>query len=165
MNDHRGAVGAPDRADAGAKERAAAAGPADHVDAWVTRRAELDRRIQELHARNGQLADLLGGARDGDRAQAGSSPAQVERAEALAALAADRADEASRRAGAMRLHAAEAHERAARRREVLAESGVPDAAEQRDRARRHRQQAAADRAAAEEIERSLRMPAPAAGED
>lgn len=128
-------------------------GPMERIDAArdaaVRRRAELDRRIHELHERNRQLTtSLIDGPAD---THGGSSPEQVRRAEELARLAGDRAAEAARRAAAMYLHAATAHERAARMYTMLAEAGTANAGEHRERAREHLRLAAADRASAEAI--------------
>lgn len=115
--------------------------------AAARRRRELDQRIEELHARNAQLAaTLLDGA--ASETHAGSSLTQVTRAEELARLAGQRAIEATRRAAAMYLNSATAHERASRMHILLAENGAEDAGQHRQRAREHLQLAAQDRATA-----------------
>ena len=73
----------------------------------------------------------------------------MARAEELARLASQRAVEATRRAAAMYLNSATAHERAARMHTLLADNGSQDAAGHRQRAREHLQLAAADRAVAQ----------------
>ena len=78
----------------------------------------------------------------------GSTPDQVAKARALARIANVRAFEAMKRTATMRLHAASAHDRAARLHELLAEAGQGDIEEHRERAAWHRQQAGEDRAAA-----------------
>lgn len=84
----------------------------------------------------------------------GSTLSQVAKAEALVRLANMRALEATRRTALMRIHAATAHDRAARLHELLADTGQGDVREHRKRATEHWQQAREDRAAAERIFRS-----------
>ncbi|MBO0777191.1 MAG: hypothetical protein J2P34_12850 [Actinobacteria bacterium] len=117
--------------------------------ATARRREELDRRLQELHQRNHELATMLMGRRT-DHGP-GSSPEDVRRAEELARLASHRAIEAGERAGAMYLHSAQAHERAARMHAMLADTGSADAGRHRERAEEHLRLAAQDRASASEL--------------
>jgi hypothetical protein len=117
-------------------------------EAAARRRAELDRRIRELHERNHELATLLMGTGSG---RGGSSPEQVRRAEELAKLASGRAADAARRAAAMYAHSATAHERAARMHLLLAEAGTGDVSAHKERARLHMRRAAEDRASAEAL--------------
>ena len=111
------------------------------------RRRELDQRIEELHERNARLAAVLVDA-PAPAGHTGSSQAQVSRAEELARLAGQRAIEATRRAAAMYLNSATAHERASRMHTLLAENGASDPEQHRQRAREHLQLASQDRATA-----------------
>ena len=130
--------------------------------AAARRRRELDQRIEELHARNAQLAATL---LDGPASEthAGSSLAQVTRAEELARLAGQRAIEATRRAAAMYLNSATAHERASRMHTLLAENGATDAGQHRQRAREHLELAAQDRATAQAMTGGRQAGAPGHG--
>jgi len=94
----------------------------------------------------------------------GSTPNQVAKAEALARMANLRALEATRRTALMRLHAASAHDRAARLHELLADTGQRDVQEHRERAAAHRRMAREDRAAAERIFRSHHLEQPEPGD-
>lgn len=127
-------------------------------EAAARRRAELDRRLQELHARNSELTSLLmsGGT---NRGQLGSSAAQLRRAEELAGQARAHAIEAASRTAEMYSHSADAHERAARLHSLLAETGpAADAAGHRQREQDHLRLAAADRAAAAAVADAHRSP-------
>ncbi len=127
---------------------------------WAERRTELDERIRHLHERNAELAGT--GIGDSGERAVGSTPDQVARAEQLARVANQRALEASRRAAMMRLHAASAHERAARLHDLLADAGAEsDPGRHREKAAVHRRQAREDRAAADTIFRSHRVDDPA----
>ena len=117
-------------------------------EAAARRRVELDQRIEELHARNAELTAILV-ERPAVRSHAGSSQDQVARADELARLAAQRAIEATRRAAAMYLNSATAHERAARMHTLLADNGASDAERHRRRAQEHLQLASQDRATAQ----------------
>jgi hypothetical protein len=128
------------------------------------RNAELERRIRDLHRRNAQLSVALGAADHGPRAM-GSTPDQVARAEQLARLANQRALEASQRAALMMLHAASAHDRAARLHQILADAGqVLAAGDHREKAALHRRLADEDRAAAAVLFGSRRVSPPRAGD-
>jgi hypothetical protein len=81
----------------------------------------------------------------------GSTLSQVAKAEALARVANMRALEATRRTALMCVHAATAHDRAARLHELLADTGQGDVREHRERGAVHRRLAREDRAAAERI--------------
>jgi hypothetical protein len=65
-----------------------------------------------------------------------------------------RALEALQRMALMRVHAASAHDRAARLHELLADAGHGDVSDHREKAATHRRQAREDRAAADRIFRS-----------
>lgn len=78
----------------------------------------------------------------------GSTPDQAAKAKALAKMANMRAVEAMKRTAALRLHAARAHDRAARLHELLADAGQGDVQEHRERAAAHRQEALEDRVGA-----------------
>ncbi len=120
---------------------------------WSERRAELDERIRYLHERNAERVGT--GISDSEERVVGSTPDQVARAEHMARAANRRALEASRRAAITRLHAASAHERAARLHDLLAGAGAESDPEQhREKAAVHRSQAGEDRAAADAIFRS-----------
>ena len=125
----------------------------ESLTGWTRRSAELDARIRDLHERNAQLSAGSGVGLEAGRT-AGSTPAQVAKARALAGMASTRALEAIRRTAMMRLNAASAHDRAARLHDMLADAGRGDVAQHRERAALHRQQAGEDRAAADRIFRS-----------
>jgi hypothetical protein len=133
------------------------------VPSWESRQAGLEARIRDLHERNAQLTAGFGAPHDEGRGAVGSTPEQVARAESLARAANQRALEASRRAAMMRLHAASAHERAARLHELLAGAGGDGTEQHRQQASVHRQGASDDRAAADAIFRSLRIEPPGGG--
>jgi len=94
----------------------------------------------------------------------GSTLSQVAKAEALARMANVRALEATHRTALMRIHAASAHDRAARLHELLSDAGQGDVREHWERAAVHRQQAREDRAAAEGIFRSHHVEPPEPGD-
>jgi hypothetical protein len=130
-------------------------------EAAARRRAELGRRIRELHERNHELTSLLMGTEAG---RGGSSPEQVRRAEELARLASGRAAEAASRAAAMYAHSATAHERAARMHLLLADAGTEDAGAHRELAQQHLQRAAEDRASAAALATGGHPDEPGAGQ-
>jgi hypothetical protein len=111
-------------------------------------------RIRDLHERNAQLTVGFGPPDLAERRAVGSTPDQAAKARALARTATLRALEALQRMATMRMHAAGAHDRAARLHDLLAEAGHGDVADHRDRAATHRRQAREDRAAADRIFRS-----------
>jgi hypothetical protein len=74
-------------------------------------------------------------------------------------MASLRAEEALRRTATMRLHAASAHDRAARLHELLADANSGDVQDHQDKAATHRRLADEDRAAADAIFQSI-QPAP-----
>jgi regulator of sirC expression with transglutaminase-like and TPR domain len=113
------------------------------------RSAELDARIRDLHERNAQLSAGFGPPGPEERRAAGSTPEHVAKARAAAKMADMRALESLQRTVTMRLHAASAHDRAARLHEVLADADSGDIQEHRDRAATHRRLAGEDRAAAD----------------
>jgi hypothetical protein len=117
-----------------------------------TRRAEVDDRIRELHARNEELARQLGTQGEPEPTTPGARLAQARQAEAFAQLSHARAVAACHRAAVMRLRAASAHEHAAQGYESFATAagGKADSAVQ-DKADQHRRQAAVDRAAAADL--------------
>ena len=123
----------------------------ERVTSWARRSVELDARIRGLHERNAQLSASPSPPDLESRKAIGSSATQVAKAEALAKMANLRALEATRRTALMRLHAASAHDRAARLHELLADTGQGDVQEHRERAAEHRQLAREDRVAAERI--------------
>jgi len=125
---------------------------------------ELGARIRDLHERNAQLSASPGPPDLEDRRAVGSTPSQVAKAEALAKIANMRALEATRRTALMRLHAASAHDRAARLHELLADAGQGDVLEHRERAAVHRQMAREDRVAADRIFRSHPLEPPEPGD-
>ena len=116
--------------------------------AAARRRVELDQRIEELHSRNAELTAILV-QRPAGQGRAGSSQDQVARADELARIANRRAIEATRRAAAMYLNSATAHERAARMHTLLADNGAGDADQHRHRAQEHLQLASQDRTTAQ----------------
>ena len=136
----------------------------ERVSGWTRRSVELDARIRELHERNAQLSASPGPPDLESRKAVGSTTSQVAKAEALARMANLRALEATRRTALMRLHAASAHDRAARLHELLADTGQSDVQDHRERAAVHRQQAREDRAAAERIFRSHSAEPPEPGD-
>jgi len=134
------------------------------VSSWARRSVELEARIRDLHERNAQLlASPAAPDLEGRRAL-GSTLSQVAKAEALARLANMRALEATRRTALMRIHAASAHDRAARLHELLADTGQGDVPEHRERAAVHRRLAREDRAAAERIFQSYHAEPPEPGD-
>jgi hypothetical protein len=136
----------------------------ERVSSWTRRSVELDARIRDLHARNTQLSANPGPPDLESRKAVGSTTSQVAKAEALAKLANLRAVEATRRTALMRVHAASAHDRAARLHELLADTGHGEVQMHRERAAAHRQQAREDRAAAERIFRSHHADPPDRGD-
>lgn len=136
--------------------------PSGGASSWAARNTELEERIRDLHERNAQLLTALSAAAHEQRA-VGSTPEQVARAEQLARAANQRALEASQRAAMMRLHAASAHDRAARLHALLADAGqAPDAEEHREKAALHQRLAGEDRATADAIFHSHRAHPPKA---
>ena len=123
----------------------------ERSSSWTRRSVELGARIRDLHERNAQLSANPGPPDLESRKAMGSTPSQVAKAEALARMANLRALEATRRTALMRLHAASAHDRAARLHELLADTGQGEVQDHRERAAAHRQLAREDRAAAERI--------------
>ena len=136
----------------------------ERVSSWARRSVELDARIRDLHERNTQLSAHPGPPDLESRKAVGSTTSQVAKAEALARMANLRALEATRRTALMRLHAASAHDRAARLHELLADTGHSNVQEHRERAAAHRQLAREDRAAAERIFRSHHADPPERGD-
>jgi hypothetical protein len=134
-----------------------------HVTSWTRRSVELDARIRDLHERNAQLSVGFGPPDLEDRRATGSTPDHVAKARAAAKMAALRALEALQRTATMRLHAADAHDRAAVLHEMLADANSGDVQEHRDRATTHRRLAGEDRAAAETIFRSQHVQPPEPG--
>ena len=126
----------------------------ERVSSWAQRSDELDARIRDLHERNAQLSAGFGPPDLTDRRAVGSTPDQAAKARALARTASLRALESVQRMAIMHVHAASAHDRAARLHELLAEASHGDIAEHRERAAVHRRQAREDRAAADRIFRS-----------
>ena len=108
-------------------------------------------RIHDLHERNAQLWAGSGRSDLAEYRAVGSTPDQAAKARALVGTASVRALQALRRMARMRIHAASAHDRAARLHELLAEAGRGDVVEHRERAALHRQGAREDRAAADRI--------------
>jgi hypothetical protein len=135
----------------------------ERVSSWTRRSVELGARIRELHERNAELSANPGPADLESNRAMGSTTSQVAKAEALARMANLRALEATRRTALMRLHAASAHDRAARLHELLADTGRTDVQEHRERAAAHRELAREDRTAAERIFRSHRAEPPEPG--
>jgi len=136
----------------------------ERVTTWTRRSVELGARIRDLHERNAELSAIPRPPDLESRKAVGSTPSQVAKAEALAKMANLRALEATRRTALMRLHAASAHDRAARLHELLADTGHSDGQEHRERAAVHRRQAREDRAAAERIFRSHHADPPEPGD-
>lgn len=130
---------------------------------WTRRSAEVDQRLRDLHERNAQLLAGSGPPDLEERRAAGSTPEQVAKARAAAKMASMRALEAFQRAAVVRLHAASAHDRAARLHELLADANSGDVQEHLDSAAMHRQLAREDRAAADAIFRSLHVVPPDSG--
>jgi hypothetical protein len=135
----------------------------ERVSSWARRSGELGVRIRDLHERNAQLSAGFGPPGLDERRAVGSTPDQAAKARALARTASLRALEALRRMAAMRVHAASAHDRAARLHELLADAGHGDVAEHRERAATHRRQAREDLAAADRIFRSPYVERPQPG--
>ena len=136
----------------------------ERVSTWTRRSVELGARIRDLHERNAELSANPGPPDLETRKAVGSTLSQVAKAEALARMANLRALEATRRTALMRLHAASAHDRAARLHELLADTGQSDVQKHRARAAAHRRQAREDRAAAERIFRSHHVEPPERGD-
>jgi len=105
---------------------------------WARRSGELGVRIRDLHERNAQLSARFsppdGAEHWAEHRAVGSTAAQAAEAEVQARTASLRASEALRRAAAMCVHAARAHDRAADLHELLAEAGHGNVAEHRARA-------------------------------
>jgi hypothetical protein len=133
------------------------------VSSWARRSGELGVRIRDLHERNAQLLAGFGPPHPAERRAVGSTRDQAAKAQALAKTATLRAFEALQRTAIMRVHAASAHDRAARLHEILAEAGHGDVAEHQERAAAHRRQAGEDRAAADMIFRSHNVEPPQSG--
>ena len=135
----------------------------ERVSSWARRSGELGVRIRDLHERNAQLSAGFGPPDLAERRAVGSTPDQAAKASALARTASLRALEALQRMAMMRLHAASAHDRAARLHELLAEAGQGDVGDHRERAALHRRQAGEDRAAADRIFRAQHVEPPRSG--
>jgi hypothetical protein len=133
------------------------------VTSWTRRSVELSARIRDLHERNAQLSAGFGPPDFEERRASGSTPDHVAKARAAARMASMRALEALQRTAAMRVHAADAHDRAAHLHEMLADADSGDVQEHRDRAVTHRRLAREDRAAADVIVRSQRASPPESG--
>jgi len=127
---------------------------------WTRRSAELDARIRDLHERNAQLSAGFGPPDFEERRATGSTPDHVAKARAAASTASMRALVALQRTAMMRIHAAGAHDRAARLHDMLADANSGDIPDHRDRAAMHRQQARDDRAAAAALLRSQHVQPP-----
>ena len=136
----------------------------ERASTWARRSVELGARIRDLHERNAELSANPGPPDLETRKAVGSTLSQVAKAEALARMANLRALEATRRTALMRLHAASAHDRAARLHELLADTGQGHVQEHRERAAAHRRHAREDRAAAERIFRSHHVEPPERGD-
>ncbi len=124
------------------------------MSCWARRSGELGLRIRDLHERNAQLWAGSGRSGPAGYRTVGSTPDQAAKARALVGTASLRALQALRRMARTRVHAASAHDRAARLHELLAKAGRGDVAEHRERAALHRREAREDRAAADRILRS-----------
>ena len=135
----------------------------ERASTWARRSGELGVRIRDLHERNAQLSAGFGPPGLAEHRAVGSTPDQAAKASALARTASLRALEALQRMAMMRLHAASAHDRAARLHELLAEAGRGDVADHRERAALHRRQAGEDRAAADRIFRAQYVKPPESG--
>jgi hypothetical protein len=135
----------------------------ERVTSWTRRSMELDARIRDLHERNAQLSAGFGPPDHEERRAVGSTPDHVAKARAAAKMASLRALEALQRTAAMRMHAADAHDRAAVLHDMLANANSGDVADHRDRAITHRRLAGEDRAAADVIFRSQHVPPPESG--
>lgn len=133
------------------------------VTSWTRRSVELNARIRDLHERNAQLSAGFGPPDFEGRKASGSTPDHVAKARAAASMASMRALEALQRTATMRLHAADAHDRAAQLHEMLADANSGDVQEHRDRAATHRRLAGEDRAAADAIVRSQHASPPESG--
>jgi hypothetical protein len=122
--------------------------------------------VQRARARTLQIIDRIGELRErtqwmtrdrGDsmtveeRAAKGSTPEQAARAAQYVRLAKERAAEAAERSVTAHEHAALAHDHAAETLEETSASGVADCVSYRERARRHRAFAAAEREAAQAL--------------
>jgi hypothetical protein len=108
-------------------------------------------RIRYLHERNAPLSAGFGPPDLTERRAVGSTPDQAAKARALAGMASLRTLEALQRMATMRVHAANAHDRAALLHELLAEAGDGDVADHQERAAEHRRRAHEDRVAADLI--------------
>jgi hypothetical protein len=128
----------------------------ERTTTWTRRSVELAARISDLHERNAQLAVGFGLPDFEARTTVGSTPDQVAKARAAARMASMRALEALQRMAKMRIHAASAHDRAARLHDLLADANSGNVQEHRDRAALHRRQADEDRSAADVIVHSQR---------
>jgi hypothetical protein len=135
----------------------------ERTTSWTRRSVELNARIRDLHERNAQLSAGFGPPDLEERRAVGSTPDHVAKARAAARMASMRAQEALERTATMRLHAASAHDRAARLHEILADANSGDVQAHRDRAAMHRQLAGEDRAAADVIFRSQHVQPPESG--
>ena len=130
---------------------------------WTRRSAELDARIRDLHQRNAQLLAGFGPPGLEENRAVGSTPEHVAKARLAARMASMRALEAFQRAAMKYLHAASAHDRAARLHELLADANSGDVGEHRDRAVLHHRLAREDRAAADAVFRSRHVQPPQSG--
>jgi hypothetical protein len=135
----------------------------ERATGWTRRSVELAARIRDLHERNAQLSVGFGSPGFERRGTADSTPDRVAKARAAAGVASMRAQEALQRTATMCLHAASAHDRAARLHEMLADANRGDVREHRDSGAVHRQAAREDRAAADVIFRSRHEQAPSPG--
>jgi hypothetical protein len=131
---------------------------------WTRRSVELEARIRDLHERNAQLSAGFGPPDLEERRASGSTLDHVAKARAAARMSNIRALEAIQRTAMMRLHAASAHDRAARLHEMLADANSGDVPEHRDQAATHRRLAREDRAAADVIFRSQHVQPPESGD-
>jgi hypothetical protein len=104
------------------------------------RALQIDDRISKLRERKQSIVEA-GVAK-------GSTPEQAASAAHYVRLALLRATEAAERSASAYEHAARAHDRAAAALEEMSAAGAADCVSYRERARRHRASAAADRRAA-----------------
>ncbi len=135
----------------------------ERVTSRTRRSAELNARIRDLRERNAQLSAGFGPPGFEGRRTVGSTPDHVAKARAAAVMASMRALEAVQRTATMCLHAASAHDRAARLHEMLADANLGDVRDHRDRGAVHRRLAREDRAAADVIFRSQHGQPPQSG--
>jgi hypothetical protein len=112
----------------------------DAVERVRIRTAQIDGRIRELRERSDWLTE--------NGLAKGSTPEQAMQASHFADIAQKRASEAAERTVIAHLHAATAHDRAARLLEDLAAVGIGDPEAKREKARDHRTWADGERAAA-----------------